>query len=85
MIKKQGGRQLGRIGVRVFAEESEYREAVFEKERANMHEDGEKHRLVVLLEALQKHGFSTFWIGASGAEYTPREMRESCKCASCID
>ena len=84
MIKHEEGRQLERIGVRVFAEDRNGREALFEKERANMHEDSEKHRLVVLLETLQKHGFSTFWIGASGVEYTAKEMRESCKCAKCV-
>lgn len=84
LIKNEGGRQLERIGVRLFARGRSCREALFEKERTNMHEDNEKHRLVHLLEALQKYGVSTFWIGASGAEYTAREMRESCKCAECV-
>jgi len=85
MINKQRGRQLERIGVRVFAEDWTCREGLFEKERVYMHEDSKKYTLVLLLEALQEYGLSTFWIGASGVEWTAREMRESCKCASCID
>lgn len=79
-IKASGsGENLKRIGIRVFADDSEEVGDVIGEERQCIHESRSKRLLVKALECLEHHGFQSFWIGASG-EHTPRDIRGFCKC-----
>ncbi|KAJ4138488.1 hypothetical protein NW768_002323 [Fusarium equiseti] len=79
-----GGENLQRIGIRVFADDSEEVCDVIGEESRCMHNNLTKKLLVKALECLEHHGFQSFWIGASGIEHTARGIRESCKYGSCI-
>ncbi|KAH7183313.1 uncharacterized protein B0J16DRAFT_373797 [Fusarium flagelliforme] len=75
-----GGENFQRIGIRVFADDSEEIGNVVGEEGQCMHNSKSKKLLVFVLEYLELRGFRSFWIGASGVEHRARDIRGVCEC-----
>ena len=78
--ERGGGESLKRIGIRVFADDSEEIGDVIGEERQCEHENKSKKLLAMALKCLERAGFQSFWIGASGVEHTARDIRGFCEC-----
>ena len=78
--ERGGGESLKRIGIRVFVDDSEEIGDVIGEERQCEHENKSKKLLAMALKCLERAGFQSFWIGASGVEHTAKDIRGFCEC-----